>query len=57
MFFLGAHGVAFGLQEKFARWKAGDRDAFIDPESYKSSVADHERTFEAELKRQKAERP
>jgi metallo-beta-lactamase class B len=55
--FLGAHGVYYGLQAKYARWKAGDRDAFIDPEGYKSFVADRERVFEAELKRQKAGKP
>ena len=55
--FLGAHGVYYWLQEKFARWKAGDRNAFIDPEGYQSNIADRERAFEAELKRQKAGRP
>jgi len=52
--FLGAHGVYYGLPEKYARWKDGDRDAFIDPKGYKSFVADRERAFEAELKRQEA---
>ncbi|MGA9069188.1 MAG: subclass B3 metallo-beta-lactamase [Terracidiphilus sp.] len=55
--FLGAHGVYYGLQEKYARWKAGDRAAFIDPEGYKRFVADRERAFEAELKRQQAGKP
>lgn len=55
--FLGAHGVYYGLKEKYARWKAGDRDAFIDPEGYKSFVAYRERAFEAELKRQEAGKP
>jgi metallo-beta-lactamase class B len=50
--FLGAHGVYYGLPEKYVRWKNGDRDAFIDPAGYKSFVADRERVFEAELKRQ-----
>jgi metallo-beta-lactamase class B len=52
--FLGAHGGYFGLAEKYARWKAGDKDAFIDPEGYKAYVADHEQAFEAELQRQSA---
>jgi metallo-beta-lactamase class B len=55
--FLGAHGVYYGLQEKYAHWKAGDHDAFIDPEGYKNFVADRERAFEAELKRQQAGKP
>lgn len=50
--FLGAHGGYFGLKEKYERWKRGDRAAFIDPQGYKSYIADRERAFEAELKRQ-----
>jgi metallo-beta-lactamase class B len=52
--FLGAHGSYYGLKEKYARWQLGDRNAFIDPEGYKSYIADRERAFEAELKRQEA---
>jgi len=52
--FLGAHGGYFGLMEKYARWKRGDRDAFIDPAGYQSYVAERERAFQAELKRQSA---
>lgn len=52
--FLGAHGGYFGLQAKYARWKNGDRDAFIDPAGYKAYVADRKRAFEIEWKRQKA---
>ena len=50
--FLGAHGGYFGLQQKYARWKAGDRNAFIDPQGYRSYIDDRERAFAAELKRQ-----
>jgi metallo-beta-lactamase class B len=50
--FLGAHGGYFGLAEKYARWKAGDEKAFIDPAGYKAYVADREKAFEAELQRQ-----
>ena len=50
--FLGAHGVYFGLKEKYARWKSGDKDAFIDPAGYTAYVADRESAFDAELKRQ-----
>jgi metallo-beta-lactamase class B len=52
--FLGAHGAYFGLTEKYLRWRAGDRDAFIDPAGYKAYISDRERTFEAELARQSA---
>lgn len=52
--FLGAHGGYFGLQKKYARWKAGDSNAFVDPQGYQAYVADRERAFENELKRQSA---
>jgi metallo-beta-lactamase class B len=54
--FLGAHGGYFGLTEKFARWKAGDTSAFIDPAGYKAYIADREQAFEAEFERQSAAR-
>jgi metallo-beta-lactamase class B len=52
--FLGAHGGYFDLSDKYARWKAGDKDAFIDPAGYKAYVAEREQAFETELHRQKA---
>jgi metallo-beta-lactamase class B len=52
--FLGAHGGYFGLIEKYNRWKAGDHDAFIDPQGYKAYIAEREQAFQAELKRQEA---
>ena len=52
--FLGAHGGYFGLQEKYERMKGGDKNAFVDPAGYKAYVADRERAFEAELRRQLA---
>ena len=50
--FLGAHGAYFGMKEKYERLKAGDRNASIDPEGYKAYVADRQKAFEIELKRQ-----
>jgi metallo-beta-lactamase class B len=50
--FLGAHGAYFGLKEKYARWTAGDRDAFIDPNGYREYVIDREQAFKAEHERQ-----
>jgi metallo-beta-lactamase class B len=55
--FLGAHGGYFDLQEKYPRWKAGDRNVFIDPAGYKSYIADRQQAFEAELKRQQPSAP
>ncbi len=52
--FLGAHGSYYRLKTKYERWKQGDRNAFIDPDGYKAYIADRERAFEAELKRQLA---
>ena len=52
--FLGAHGIYFGLKEKYARLEAGDRNAFIDPAGYRRFVDAKEREFEATLRRQKA---
>jgi metallo-beta-lactamase class B len=53
-YFLGAHGSYFELETKYARLKTGGTTAFIDPEGYKSFVADREQAFRRELKKQKA---
>jgi len=50
--FLGAHGNYYGMEAKFARLKAGRPNPFIDPEGYKSYVAEREQTFRAELQKQ-----
>jgi metallo-beta-lactamase class B len=50
--FLGAHGSYYGMQEKFARLKNGGPNPFIDPDGYKSYVADREQAFYTELKKQ-----
>lgn len=50
--FLGAHGDYFGMTDKYARWKAGDKDAFVDPAGYKAYIAERKQAFEAELARQ-----
>ncbi len=55
--FLGAHGGYFDLEAKYPRWKAGDRDAFIDPAGYKAYIADREQAFLAELHRQQTGKP
>jgi metallo-beta-lactamase class B len=50
--FLGAHGAYFDLKAKYARFKAGDPNAFIDPQGYKAYIADRQQAFEAEYKKQ-----
>ncbi|HTB95639.1 MAG TPA: subclass B3 metallo-beta-lactamase [Terracidiphilus sp.] len=55
--FLGAHGGYFDLNEKYARFKGGDRNAFIDPGGYKAYVADREKAFQVELTKQLHSRP
>jgi metallo-beta-lactamase class B len=52
--FLGAHGNYYGMEAKFARRKEGEPNPFIDPEGYKSYVAEREETFRAELAKQTA---
>ena len=51
--FLGAHGNYYGMEAKFARMKEGAANPFIDPEGYKSYVAEREQTFRTELAKQK----
>jgi metallo-beta-lactamase class B len=53
-YFLGAHGSYFGLEAKYARLKEGLTSPFIDPDGYKTFVAQKEQDFRAELARQKA---
>lgn len=55
--FLGAHGNYYGMEAKFARMKEGAENPFIDPEGYKVYIAERERTFRSELKKQSEARP
>jgi len=50
--FLGAHGGYFGMEAKFARMKPGGVNPFVDPEGYKSYVAEREQAFRTELAKQ-----
>ena len=52
--FLGAHGAYYGMEAKYARMKSGEANPFIDPEGYKSYIAEREATFRAELAKQAA---
>jgi len=51
--FLGAHGSYFGLMAKYDKFKAGDKDAFIDPAGYNAYITERERLFHEEWDRQK----
>ena len=51
--FLGAHGAYFGMKAKYDKMKAGDKNAFIDPDGYKAYVAERDDTFRKEWERQK----
>jgi len=51
--FLGAHGSYFGLMAKYDKFKAGDKNAFIDPAGYKAYIAEREKAFHEEWERQK----
>ena len=50
--FLGAHGGYFGLKAKYEKRKANGRNPLIDPDGYKTYVAEREATFQKEWKRQ-----
>ena len=52
--FLGAHGSYYGMEAKYARVKEDGPNPFIDPEGYKSYVAEREHAFHMELEKQKA---
>jgi metallo-beta-lactamase class B len=52
--FLGAHGNYYGMEAKYERMKEGGPNPFIDPEGYKSYVAEREQAFRAELAKQTA---
>jgi metallo-beta-lactamase class B len=40
------------MEAKFTRMKPGEANPFVDPEGYKSYVAEREQTFRAELAKQ-----
>jgi metallo-beta-lactamase class B len=51
--FLGAHGIYFGMEEKYSRMTAGGSNPYIDPEGYRNYVADREQAFVSELQTQR----
>jgi metallo-beta-lactamase class B len=52
--FLGAHGSYYHMEAKFAQLKNGGVNPFVDPEGYKSYVAEREQAFRSELAKQTA---
>jgi metallo-beta-lactamase class B len=50
--FLGAHGAYYSMEEKYARMKAGSKDAFVDPDGYARFVHEKQNAFRDELARQ-----
>ncbi|WP_348268020.1 subclass B3 metallo-beta-lactamase [Edaphobacter paludis] len=50
--FLGAHGSYYGMLAKYALLKQRGPKVFVDPQGYKTYVADRERAFRAELAKQ-----
>ncbi|HKW61664.1 MAG TPA: subclass B3 metallo-beta-lactamase [Candidatus Acidoferrum sp.] len=52
--FLGAHGGYFNMEAKFAQLKSDGPNPFVDPEGYKSFVAEKEQAFRSELAKQTA---
>lgn len=55
-YFLGAHGLYFDMEAKYARFKEGTFSSpFIDPAGYREYVRMMERRFRAELAEQRAE--
>ena len=53
--FLGAHGLYFDLENKYARMGKDKVNPFIDPEGYKKFIAQKEQDFYTLLAEQKAE--
>ncbi len=52
--FLGAHGVYYDMDDKLKRFRAGERNPFIDPEGYRAYVAERKQAFESELAEQQS---
>src|SRR5436190_282031 len=50
--FLGAHGAYYGLDAKYPKLKPGTPNPFVDPDGYKTYIAERESAFRAELARQ-----
>jgi metallo-beta-lactamase class B len=54
--FLAQHPSMFNMEAKVARLKAGDANAFVDPEGYRTFVANAEGIYQTQLDREKSGR-
>jgi metallo-beta-lactamase class B len=50
--FLGAHGLYYGLAEKYKKLKPGQPNPFIDPQGYREYVAEREQYYLYTLEKQ-----
>jgi metallo-beta-lactamase class B len=51
--FLGAHGDYYGMEAKFAKLKPDGPNVFVDPDGYRTWVADREQAYLRALAREK----
>lgn len=51
--FLGAHGAYFNMLEKLARVKQAGESVWVDSQGYRATVAEREKAFETELRKQR----
>lgn len=52
-FFLGAHAVYFDLKRKYNLLNTSSKNPFIDPQGYKNHIAQKEKEFYTEFRKQK----
>jgi metallo-beta-lactamase class B len=50
--FVAQHPNMFHMEDKVRRLKAGDADAFIDPQGYQALVSSGEQTYQTQLKQE-----
>lgn len=53
--FLAQHPNMFDMEAKVARLKAGDTNAFVDPQGYRAFVAEQEKNYQTQLQREQSE--
>jgi metallo-beta-lactamase class B len=53
--FLAQHPNMFNMEAKVAKMKAGDVNAFVDPDGYRAFVAAQEKNYQTQLQRERAE--
>lgn len=52
--FFAPHGGQFAMAEKFARHERGERDAFVDPDGWRTLIANAEKAYRDQLKAEQA---